>query len=248
MSYKKGVDLSSYQVLTDAEYDALAKAVDFAILRASFTGYGTGVTITYDKQFEKHYAELSKRGVPLGAYHYSCANTPDKARDEAEYFKNRLMDKEFLYPVFFDVENEKWQGTLSRRELTDVCIAFCDSMEKSGYYVGVYANKYWLAMRLDEARLKPYDIWIAHYTDASDESKYKNYALWQHTETGRIPGVTVPLDLNISYIDYPPIIKRAGLNGTKTYTEFKIQKLNPDEKEIAFIKHILETFGYKVVT
>ena len=62
--------------------------------------------------------------------------------------KTALMDKEFLYPVFFDVENEKWQGELSRKELTDVCIAFCESMEKSGYYVGVYANKYWLAMRL----------------------------------------------------------------------------------------------------
>ena len=246
MSYKKGVDLSSYQRLTQAEYDSIAKNVDFAILRASFTGYRTGITLTYDKLFETHYQELSKRAVPLGAYHYSCANTPDKARAEAEYFKNQLQGKEFLYPVFFDVENEKWQGSLLRSELTDVCIAFCDSMEKAGYYTGIYANKYWLSS-LVGGRLKPYDIWIAHYTDATDESKYKNYALWQYTETGRIPGVTVPLDLNICYIDYPKIIKEKGLNGVKNYSEFRIRKVNPEEKELIFIKTVLETLGYKVV-
>ena len=103
-------------------------------------------------------------------------------------------------------------------------------------------------MKLDEERLKPYDIWIAHYMTVTDETRYKNYALWQHTETGRIPGVTVPLDLNISYIDYPDLIRKLGLNGVKNYTEFKVQKVNPEEKELIFVKTILEKLGYKVVT
>ena len=56
MRVKKGIDISSYNVMID--YAKVASQIDFAILRAGFTGYGTGASLNRDKEFERHYNNL----------------------------------------------------------------------------------------------------------------------------------------------------------------------------------------------
>lgn len=56
------------------------------------------------------------------------------------------------------------------------------------------------------------DVWVAHY-GVSKPSYTGAYGMWQYTSTGRLPGYSGGLDLNVMYQDYPAIIKAAGLNG-----------------------------------
>ena len=37
--------------------------------------------------------------------------------------------------------------------------------------------------------------------------------MWQYSSTGKVNGINGSVDLDYSYIDYPAVIKAAGLNG-----------------------------------
>ena len=155
MSRKFGIDISSWQAPAAINYNKLAKQIDFAILRVGYTGHGTGVSLHKDDAFEHHYAELHGRGIPLGVYWYSCANTPDKAIKEAKKCLEFIQGKELLYPVFIDVEDTHHQQPVSAKQLTDSVIAFCDTIEKAGYYVGIYSSSWWFNNEMEFARLAP---------------------------------------------------------------------------------------------
>ena len=59
------IDISYWQQPALIDYDKLAGQVDGVILRAA---YG----VKADSAFNRHYAEFTKRGVPVGCYHYIC--------------------------------------------------------------------------------------------------------------------------------------------------------------------------------
>ena len=208
MRVKKGIDISSYNVMID--YAKVASQIDYAILRAGFTGFGTGASLNRDKEFERHYNNLKALNVPMGAYYYSCADTPDDARLEADFLIKLLSGKQFAYPIYMDVEDNYHQKKLSKAELSEVVKTFADRLEKAGYYVGVYANTYWWKNELDMDALKHLDRWVAHYGVNTPGVQGE---MWQHTETGKLVGYPGVLDLNYCYKDYPTIIQTAGLNG-----------------------------------
>ena len=116
------------------------------------------------------------------------------------------------YPVYIDTEDAK-QKALSKSELTAIIKEFCETLEKAGYFVGVYANKYWFAEQLDDSKLKDYAKWVAQY---SKKCTYAgDYGMWQYTDRGKISGIKGYVDMNKCYINYPKIIKKAKLNGYK---------------------------------
>lgn len=208
MRVKKGIDVSSYNVILD--YAKLASQIDFAILRAGFTGYGSGASLNKDKEFDRHYEYFTHQKIPLGAYWYSCADTAADAVAEANFLLTLLKGKQFAYPIWIDVEDNYHQKKLSRAELSAVVKTFADVLEKAGYYVGVYANTFWWKNELDMDALKHLDRWVAHYGVNTPGVQGQ---MWQYTETGTLQGYPGKLDLNYCYKDYPEIIKAAGLNG-----------------------------------
>ena len=208
MRVKKGIDISSYNVMID--YAKVASQIDYAILRAGFTGHRTGASLYKDKGFELHYENFTQQKIPLGAYYYSCADTADDARLEADFLIKLLSGKQFAYPIYIDVEDNFHQKKLSKAELSEVVKTFADRLEKAGYYVGVYANTYWWKNELDLDALKHLDRWVAHYGVNTPGVQGE---MWQYTETGKLVGYPGVLDLNYCYKDYPTIIQTAGLNG-----------------------------------
>lgn len=212
LRYAPVIDISTHQKAKNIDYDQLAQNISAAILRVGYTGWGTGDFYDEDEQFKIHYEELKKRGIPVGAYWYSCANTPEKGKAEAEYMINIMKGMQFEYPVYWDVEDPTHQATASKEELTNAGISFLDTLEKSGYYVGIYASSSWFRERLDMNRLNRYDQWVAHY--GVDEPNWSgDYGMWQYTDREYLPGYKGRLDANEVYKDYPSIIKNAGLNG-----------------------------------
>ena len=239
-----GLDISSYQ--NGINFDAIKNAgINFLILRAGFTGWGTGVSYNKDKCFEDFYSKAKQHNINVGAYWYSCANTKEKGIAEARYmYENCLKGKQFEYPIYIDVEDTHHQVN-NKRGVTDAIIGFCEYLENLGYYVGIYASDisgFQDKMYLNE--LNAYDKWVARY---GSEPKYvKQYGMWQSTSSGRINGYNGNLDCDIAYKDYSSIIKNIGLNGFSKSSTNNTQNINPldnySDEELA-IKVINGEFG-----
>ena len=205
MSYK-GIDVSRFQGTID--WNKVKQAgVEFAIIKAG----GSDAGFYTDPCFEKNYAGAKAAGMPVGAYYYvgrNCTSKEDGIAD-AKRFLDIIKGKQFEYPVYIDVEES---STAAKQGATDAAIGFCETMEQSGYYCGIYASDVsGFADRLDISRLERFDKWVARY--GSKPQYVKSYGMWQYSSSGAVAGITGNVDLDESYKDYPSIIKDAGLNG-----------------------------------
>lgn len=206
MGCVKGIDVSHHQGAVDFA-KVKASGIGFAILRA---GYGwENPSVQTDRMFDRNYRNAQKAGLPCGAYHYSYAKNAAQARLEGDFFLKIIRGRKLEYPVAFDLEDASQAG-LSREALTDIVIAFCDKVEKAGYYVCLYTNPDWMKNRLDMQRLKRFDLWLARY---GGKPACEGMGMWQYSSSGRVNGISGNVDLDIAYRDYPAIIKKCGLNG-----------------------------------
>lgn len=202
---KQGIDLSKWNGTIN--WDQAKKAgVEFAILRE---GYGKENPSQKDKMFEPNYQGCIANNIPVGVYHYSYADSVSDAKLEAQFCLKNIKGKNLLYPVVFDIE-DKEMLKLSTRLRTDICKAFCDTIEDSGYYAMIYCNLNWLNSYLYKDELiNRYDLWLAQWgTDKPSVS----CGMWQYSDLGTIDGIKGNVDLNQSFMNYPELIKARGLN------------------------------------
>ena len=96
--------------------------------------------------------------------------------------------------------------------LVDIAVVFCNMLEEAGYYPMIYANLDYYENKLNSERLDKFDKWLAQWTDRPTYDK--PFGIWQYTSKGEMVGISGNVDLNISYKDYPLIIKDAGLNNS----------------------------------
>lgn len=203
---RKGVDISTWN--GDVNFKELkAAGVEFVIIRC---GFGSDYKDQDDERFEQNVKKADEAGMPYGIYLYSYANTLSKAESEAAHVLRLLKGKNPLYGVWFDAEDKIMPA--NKELLTDICVKFCDTVEKAGYYVGIYATLSWLNNRFENKRIERFDKWVAQWNTTCD---YKGaYGLWQFTDSLKIGGKN--FDGNYAFKDYPKIIK--GMNGTKEKT------------------------------
>lgn len=233
MSKKFGIDISVYQRNIDL-MKAKAEGVEFAILRAGFTGYGTGVSKNKDNSFENLYAKCKYLAIPVGAYWYSCANTYEKGKAEAEFmYEYCLKGKQFEYPIYIDVEDSHHQQKAGKKKVTEAIKGFCEYLESKGFYVGIYANVNWFNNYIDTQALSMYDKWVACWSKERPENP--SGGMWQFggetnlIRTNKIAGLTC--DQDYAYYDFPSIMKEKGLNGFGKTSETMSK---PEPKEIKY--------------
>lgn len=217
---KFGIDLSNHN--EGINFDTLKnEGVEFAILRAGYTGYGNGVSKEKDYEFENFYNQCKAKGIGVGAYWFTCANTYQKGVDEANWmYDNCLRGKQFDYPIYIDVEDDTggrgWLKNAGKEAITDGIIGFCETLENKGYYVGIYANLDWFNNWINQNRVKDYDKWLACWS-VNKPSTYLADRMWQfggeenHIRSPWMAGQCV--DQDYCYYDYPSIIKNGGFNG-----------------------------------
>ena len=202
---KKGIDVSTFQGYIDWQ-KVKNDGVKFAMLRG---GYGRH---SVDERFEQNYKNATAAGLPVGVYHYSYADTVEKAKQEAEFCLSYIKGKKLAYPVAFDIEDGSLTK-LPKKTLTAITKTFCQTVEKAGFYVCIYTNPDWARNRLDMKKLSEFDVWIAQWNSVCT---YKgNYGMWQYSDRGSIDGISGRVDLDKAYKDYPSIMKEYGLNGFK---------------------------------
>lgn len=201
----KGIDVSIHNGSIDWQKVKNA-GIQFAILRA---GYGREMS-QKDVRFEENYRNAKAAGIPVGAYWYSYAMTPEEAELEADVFLSVIEGKQFEMPVYFDLE-EKKQFDLGKEKVSAIMRAFLEKIEKAGYFTGLYGSASSLTTRTADDIKSRYTIWLAHWTDQTNYSG--NYGIWQYSDKGSVSGINGNVDLDTAYIDFPTIIKGKGLNG-----------------------------------
>ena len=205
-----GIDVSRHQGSID--WSALKGKIDFAIIRA---GYGNSVS-QKDSKFDANYAGAKANKIPVGAYWYSYASGPEDARREAKACLEVIKGKTFEYPIWYDIEYEAVLMNQSKTSRTECCKAFCEELERAGYYAGIYCSRDYINNKLNSSDLKGYDLWVAAYTKTNNPGFVPiPYGMWQYSSTNAlgISGFGNSLDCDVSYKDYPSIMKKAGLNG-----------------------------------
>lgn len=203
----KGIDVSYYQ--GDIDFKKVKKdGVNFAMIRAGY-GWKDWADQT-DREFHNNMSKARRAGVARGAYFYSYALTPEDAKLEADFFLHLIGGYNLEYPVAYDIE-DKSQMNLGKEKLTEIADVFLTKVQNAGYYVSLYSNLDWIKNRYDMNKLKKFDVWYAQYNDKP--SYNGKFGMWQYSSKGKVNGIAGNADLNWSYIDYPSVIKRAGLNG-----------------------------------
>lgn len=195
---QQGIDVSYHNGTLDWS-TIKAAGVDFAILRAAYRGYGTEGTLVRDAKFAEYMQGAMSQGIPVGAYIYSQAITTAEAVQEANYILNIVRGYSLDLPIVFDYEfagvktgrlDSAWSsGKLNKSKMTDIALAFCDTIKNAGYDAMVYANKTFLSKNLDHEVIENagYDVWLAHYTINTNYTG--DYKIWQYTSSGKIPGI-----------------------------------------------------------
>ena len=196
-----GIDLSGWD---DTVYwDTLKQEVQFVILRA---GYGQGKS---DSVYESYYKKCKAYNLPVGAYWYAYATTVAGARQEANYFLEKLAGKQLEYPIYYDIEEQSIFDT-GKENVSNMLKEFCSILEKNKYYCGVYSSRSFLDNYFTNEVLSKYDIWMAQYASSTS---YKKHRIWQFTGSGSLKGKPGECDLNYCYYDYPTLIKSKHFNG-----------------------------------
>lgn len=201
----RGVDISHWQ--SHVNYIKVKEAgIEFVILKAG----GSDKGFYKDSFFEENYERAKEAGLKVGAYYFvgRMFYGSESGTADANRFIEIIKGKQFDFPVYVDIETT---DPRHKDLATEAAISFCETMEKAGYFVGIYASDIsGFKERLQLDRLTAYSLWVANY---SREPVYaKNYAVWQHSSKGSLPGISGNVDLNYSKTDFA-VIKEKGFNG-----------------------------------
>lgn len=206
-----GIDVSKWNGVIDWQ-KIRESGVDFVILKVGSTGFGM------DPKFEENYAGAKAAGLAVGGYYYTYATNESEILADAEAMISYMAGKQFEYPVYLDIEDDSLIG-LGKELLTDMCVSFLEHLQKNGYYSALYSNYNWLFHVLDTQRIVTlFDVWLARWTPDSlpvwsESYTHPRTGVWQYTDSGKIDGHDCNFDLNVSFKDYPSLIRTWGYNG-----------------------------------
>ena len=186
---RKVIDVSHWTTITD--WNKLKSAVAGVIMKA------TDGTRWVDEKFGQFADKCTQLGIPFGVYCYSQAKSAQEGLAEAEYLLKAINGYKLSYPVYFDSEQ---QGTNSSARVA--AQAFCERIEKAGYWAGIYASESWFNANLNG--FDKYTKWVAKYgvNDGQPHTKPSVsgvMGMWQYTDKGRCDGTSGNVDLNIQY-------------------------------------------------
>ena len=199
----RGIDVSVWQGDNIDFKKVKAAGKNFVIIRA-------GCGSNKDKYFESNYKKAKAAGLNVGVYWYAKALTEKASKEEANYVLNAINGKQLEYPVYYDIEQKEILAK-GKTFCSAIATNFCTIMEKNKKFCGIYASKSYFDNYFTDTVKNKYSIWVAQYYS---ECTYKGqYGMWQHSSKGSVSGISGNVDLDISYQNFPEIIKKAHLNG-----------------------------------
>lgn len=193
-----GIDISHYQGHIDWRelQDATIQGypVRFVIMKA------TEGSSRVDKNFRANFYNAREHGFIRGVYHFWSNNS--SPREQAQFFLNNVKLLEGDLPPVLDVEHKP--KTVSVEDFQQDVLTWLHIVEDH-YHVKpiIYTYYKFKTKYLDASVFDDYPYWIAHYY--VDNVEYGGpWKFWQHTDAGRLPGISGNVDLDIyngSYYD-----------------------------------------------
>ena len=192
-----GVDVSAWQGEIDWEKVA-ASGIEFAMIRLGYRGYEAG-KLNEDKYAQRNLTKAKDAGLKVGAYFFSQALSIEEADEEIEFMLDILGEHYLAMPIVLDWEIPSAQartyGKMDARTLTDIQLHFCQVMEEKGYTPMVYFNTHQSENLYYLSELEDYGFWLAFY---QERMTYPwKVEMWQYTDSGTVPGINGPVDLNV---------------------------------------------------
>lgn len=164
---------------------------DFVIIRAA---WGTNLDTKADAWRRK----CEALGIPYGVYLYSYALDTIGAQEEAEFILQAIQGWNVQLGVWIDMEDadgyKARHGVLNAQLCSDVCRIFCQAVQATGYYTGIYASQSWFGSYIKDCDM--FDHWVASWgsNDGTIQRDTEHMGtLLQYTSAGG-------LDKDISYV------------------------------------------------
>lgn len=198
-----GIDVSHHQgtiswsqVQSDGNQFTFVKATE-----------GVGFT---DSEFQTNMNGGKAANVLAGAYHFGRPDLGNDAASEAQFFVSvagTYISDGFLRPVL-DLEcggeaaSFCTGGTiLSKAELSQWVNTWMSTVKNAtGVAPLIYVNSNYANNYLDIS-IAQYDLWIAHWTHdplvPPNTGIWADWAFWQYSDLGNVPGITGNVDLNL---------------------------------------------------
>ena len=145
-----------------------------------------------DPYLSKNWRQSRKHKIKRGVYHYFLA-TEDGKLQAKHFLKNTKFGSGDLRPV---VDVEELYGVnyrVMQKRLKD----WLETVEnQTGQVPIIYTSaKFYQHFLSDEFYIYP--IWIAHYTDNERPDVAGDWHFWQHSESGRVNGISGKVDFNV---------------------------------------------------
>lgn len=185
-----GIDVSKYQsyiywnAVKKMEIDNIT--IDFAFIKAT-----EGVA-TIDAMFKKNWQQSKKNNITHGAYHYFLA-TKDGKLQAQHFIKNINLQNGDLPPVI-DIEKDFGVNNSTLKNRLKDCLNELQNNYGVKPILYTYADFYNNVLGED---FDNYPLWVAHYTDEDIPDVNRNWLFWQHSESGRVNGITEKVDFNV---------------------------------------------------
>ena len=192
---RKGIDVSAWQETIN--WTKVKNAgVEFVFIRAAYRGASTG-KLNKDGRFVDYINGAKAAGLKVGVYIFSQAITVKEAQEEADYLMSLVSGYTIDLPLVFDLEHYSGgrftNAKLSRRAVTDMCLAFCQRVESKGYDSMVYSNPSMLNNEMYASEIGR--LWLANYITKTGYTGHK-YEYWQCSDHGTVNGISGNVDLD----------------------------------------------------
>ena len=195
--YMLGIDVSEWN--REIDWKAVKDAgIEFAYIRIGGRGWGEAGNMYGDAMAQANYQGAKEQGLLVGVYFFSQAITAEEAREEALYCLEYTKDWELDLPIAMDweyISDEARTGQISRRDLTDCVLEFNRTIVQGGRKMCLYTGAFILHQWMYPHELQEIPFWLAMYTTEMDYPY--EFAMWQYTGKGRVPGISTDVDMNI---------------------------------------------------
>lgn len=185
-----GIDVSNYQKFI--YWPAVKQmrennvAIQFAFIKAT-----EGLKDT-DRQFKHNWQSAREVGITRGAYHYFLATK--SGRDQALNFINTVKLEKGDLPPVLDIEELYGVNPAVMRAGVKEWLQTVEAAYKVKPIIYSFADFYTNNLARD---FKDYPLWVAHYIEQSRPKIKRDWSFWQHSDSGKVNGITTKVDFNV---------------------------------------------------
>lgn len=184
-----GIDISEYNDKID--WDDVKDIeggypIEFAFIRASIGNDRA------DYKFKKYWKKAKQKKLICGAYHYYRPN--ENSLEQAQNFINQVTLVEGDFPPVLDIEKLPKEQSIERLKIG--LHRWLSAVEKHyGVKPIIYSSESYYEDFLKDD-FEDYPFWIANYTAFYKDIDHE-WAIWQLSENGKVPGIKGCVDINI---------------------------------------------------